>query len=131
MVDPGYIERMGSRKSAAALLVVGLVAGCGGGTKKSYTYTFAASGKSALTAGLYMSVTSPIPVPPSAFKGGRIVDRPVGREACSITQTVKQAPPKYPQFKGKTVTLRIYGSAPIAKLICRLARQSVTQAFGR
>jgi hypothetical protein len=116
---------------AAVALLTLTVAGCGGHAKKSYTYTFAASGKSPLTAGVYVSVTSPIPIPASAFKGGRAVDHPVGHRVCTITQTVEQAPPKYPQFKGKTLTLKIYGSTPIVKLICRLARQNVTQAFGR
>ena len=114
---------------SAALAVV--LAGCGGGAKKSYTYTFAASGKSPLTRGIYLSVTSPIPIPPSAFKGGRRVDHVAAPKVCTITQTVTKPPPKYPQFKGKTLTLTIYGSTPIAKLICGLARRNVTKAFGR
>jgi hypothetical protein len=76
-------------------------------------------------------VTSPIPIPASAFKGGRKVDHAVGPKACTVRQTVTKPPPRYPQFKGKTLTLTIYGSTPVVKLICRLARQSVTQAFGR
>jgi hypothetical protein len=121
-------------RAIACGLCVGalVVAGCGGGhDTKSYTYTFAASGNSPLTAGITMSVTSPIPIPASAFKGGRRIDHAVGQPACTITQTVEKPPPKYPQFKGKTLTLRIYGSTPIVKLICRLAKQNVTQAFGR
>ena len=108
------------------------LAGCGGGSgKKSYTYTYAAGGKSPLTRGIYLSVTSPIPIPPSAFKGGRKVDHVAAPKACTITQTVTKPPRKYPQFKGKTLTLTVYGSSPIVQLICQLARKSVTQAFGR
>jgi hypothetical protein len=120
------------RASAPVLLplVALALAGCGGG-KKSYTYAFAAGGNSPLTRGVYISVTSPIPIPRSAFRGGRQVDHVVGHQACTITQTVRKPPAKYPQFEGKTLTLTIYGSTPFVQLICRLARENVTQAFGR
>jgi hypothetical protein len=124
----------GVKASALALLAAATLAlaGCGGsGGKKSYTYTFAAGGRSPLNRGIYFSVTSPIPIPPSAFKGGRPVDHVAAPRACTITQTVTKPPPKYPQFKGKTLTLTVYGSTPIVQLICQLARQSLTQAFDR
>jgi hypothetical protein len=114
-----------------ALIAVGLavvVAGCGGGGSK-YTYTFAASGKGALSQGVYLKVISPIKVPDSAFKGGRLVDHVSGPKVCSITETVKNAPAKYAQFDGKKLTLEIYGTNPIVKLVCSLARKGGTQLF--
>jgi len=120
------------RAAVAALAVSALAAGCGGGHKKSYTYTFTAAQSGGLSKGIYLSVTSSIPIPASAFKGGKMVDRPVGREACAITQVVKNPPAKYPQFKGKTLTLKVYGSTSVAKLICALARKTgATTVFGR
>ena len=119
--------------SASVLLAAATaaLAGCGGSGKHTYTYTYAAGGKSPLTRGIYLSVTSPIPIPAPAFKGGRKVDHVTAPKACTITQTVTNPPPKYPQFKGKTLTLTVYGATPIVQLICRLARESVTDAFGR
>jgi hypothetical protein len=111
------------RAAAAVVAVSALAAGCGGGGKKSYTYTFTDAQSGGLAQGIYLSVTSPIPIPASAFKGGKQVDRPVGRQACAITQVIKNPPAKYPQFKGKTLTIKIYGSTSVAKLICALARK--------
>jgi hypothetical protein len=122
----------GSHRQAAALAlaVLAVAAGCGGG-KKSYTYTFTSTSNDALSKGIYLSVTSPIPIPASAFKGGRQVDRPVGRQVCVIRQVVTHPPAKYPQFKGKTLTIRVYGATGVAKLICGLARKgAATSVLG-
>lgn len=117
--------------AAAALAVLAVAAGCGGGGKKSYTYTFTDAKSGGLGQGIYLSVTSPIPIPASAFKGGKQVDKPVGRQVCVITQRVTHPPAKYPQFKGKTLTLRVYGATGIAKLICALARKgAATSVLG-
>jgi hypothetical protein len=115
----------------AALLAVGLtviVAGCGGG-KTSYTYSFTASGNAAFSKGIYLTIISPIKVPASAFKGGRMVDHVSGPEACSFSQVVKNAPAKYAQFDGKKLTIKIYGSVPVAKLICNIAQKSGATEF--
>ena len=119
------------RAAAVTIVVSAIATSCGGG-KKSYTYTFASTQNRGLGKGIYLSVTSSIPIPASAFKGGKLVDRPVGREACAITQVIRKPPAKYPQFKGKTLTLKIYGSTSVAKLICALARKGdATTVFGR
>jgi hypothetical protein len=119
------------RAAAAAVAVLAVAAGCGGG-KKSYTYTFTDAKGGGLAKGIYLSVTSPIPIPASAFKGGKQVDRPVGRQVCVIEQLVTHPPAKYPQFKGKTLTLRVYGATSIAKLICALAKKgAATSVLGR
>jgi len=127
MKRPSYL-----RAVVAALAVSAFAAGCGGSGKKSYTYTFTTSTSGGLSRGIYLSVTSPIPIPASAFKGGKQVDRPVGPQACTITQVIKDPPPKYPQFKGKTLTLKVYGSTGVAKLICALAKKATAATlFGR
>jgi hypothetical protein len=119
------------RAAATAVAVSAVAAGCGGG-KKSYTYTITTVQSGGLSKGIYLSVTSPIPIPESAFKGGKRVDRPVGRQACAITQRITNPPAKYPQFKGKTLTLKVYGSTSVAKLVCALARKAgATTVFGR
>jgi hypothetical protein len=119
------------RAAAAAVAVLALAAGCGGG-KKTYTYTYTDAQPGGLAQGIYLRVTSPIPIPVAALKGGKEVDRPVGRRVCTIRQVVDDPPPKYPQFKGKTLTLEIYGSTRIAKLLCTLARQAgATTVLGR
>jgi hypothetical protein len=119
------------RAAAATVVASAIAAGCGGG-KKSYTYTFASTQNGGLGKGIYLSVTSSIPIPASAFKGGKLVDRPVGGEACAINQVIKKPPAKYPQFKGKTLTLKVYGSTGVAKLICALAQKAgATTVFGR
>lgn len=113
--------------AGAAVAVLAVAAGCGGG-KKSYTYTFTAAKSGGPSAGIYLSVTSPIPIPASAFKGGKRVDKPVGRQACVITQRVTHPPAGYPQFRGKTLTLRVYGSTGVARLICALARRGAASS---
>ena len=104
------------RTAAVVVAVSAVAAGCGGGARRSYTYTFTDAQAGGLAQGIYLSVTSPIPIPASAFKGGTRVDRPVGPRACTIRQVVRKAPPKYPQFKGKTLTIRVYGSTSVAKV---------------
>jgi hypothetical protein len=119
------------RTVASAVLVSAVASGCGGG-KKSYTYTFTTAESSGLGEGIYLSVTSSIPIPASAFKGGKRVDRPVGRQVCAITQVITNPPAKYAQFKGRTLTLKVYGATSVAKLICALARKGgATTVFGR
>ena len=96
----------------------------GSGGKKTYAYTFAASGRSELAKGIYLTVISPIKVPASAFKGGRRVDHAAGPEVCSFRQVVKSPPARYARFRGKTLMLKIYGKNDVARLICALARKS-------
>lgn len=106
------------------------VAGCGG-KPVHYTYTYTANDSSGLARGIYLRVTSPIPIPASALRGGKQVDHVVGPRACSIKQVVAHAPKRYSQFNGKTLTLEVYGTTSIAKLICGLARKTpATQVFG-
>jgi hypothetical protein len=117
--------------AGVALALTLLLAGCGGGTKAHYTYSFTSSNNSGLAKGIYLSVTSPIPLPASLLRRGKRVDHVVGPRACAITQVVKHAPKRYAEFNGKTLTLEIYGTTSVAKLICQLARKTPsTQVFG-
>jgi hypothetical protein len=112
----------------AALGLVIVVAGCGGGSKE-YTYSFASSDSSALSQGVYIKLISPVKIDASAFKGDKIVDHVSGPKACSITQTVKNPPPKYAALDGKKVTIEIYGTNPLVKLVCSLAKKGASQLF--
>ena len=114
---------------ASALVLPACLAACGGGAR-SYTYNFVSTSKNPLLKGVYLSVVSPIKVPASAFKGGRMVDHVAGPEACSTTQTVKDPPKRYPQFKGEKLTFKVYGHTGFTAVICGLMRKSVVQ-FGR
>jgi hypothetical protein len=117
--------------TCAALALTVSAAGCGG-SKTSYVYNLAVRGNSPVAKGIYLSVVSPIKIPASAFKGGRLVDHVSGPEACALSQVVKDPPARYAQFKGKKLTLKIYGATPFTKLICQLARKSgATMVFGR
>jgi hypothetical protein len=118
-------------RSATALLAIGLAvaaAGCGGGGAK-YTYSFASSGSSALEQGIYIKLISPVKIDASAFKGDKMVDHVSGPKACSITQVVKNPPPKYAALDGKKVTIEIYGDNPLVKLVCSLAKKGSSQLF--
>ena len=115
----------------SALLAIGVavvLAGCGGGGSK-YTYSFASSDSSALSQGVYIKLISPVKLPASAFKGDKIVDHVSGPKACSITQTVKNPPAKYADLDGQKVTIEIYGTNPLVKLVCSLAKKGASQLF--
>ncbi|HEY2372212.1 MAG TPA: hypothetical protein VGH82_06655 [Gaiellaceae bacterium] len=115
----------------AALVAVGLslvVAGCGGGGSK-YTYNFASSDTSSFSQGVYIKLISPVKIDASAFKGDKMVDHVSGPKACSITQTVKNPPAKYAKLDGKKVTIEIYGTNPLVKLVCSLAKKGASQLF--
>ena len=104
-----------------ALAVV--VAGCGGGGGSTYTYSFASSDTGAFSKDIYIKLISPVKLDASAFKGDKIVDHVSGPKDCSITQTVTKPPAKYAELKGKKVTIEIYGTNPLAKLVCNLAKK--------
>src|SRR5262249_13893952 len=116
-----------------ALLALGLaiaVAGCGGGGGSKYTYSFASADNSGLSSqGIYIKLISPVKIPASAFKGDKMVDHVSGPKACSITQVVKNPPPKYAELDGKKVTIEIYGDNPLVKLVCSLAKKGASQLF--
>jgi hypothetical protein len=122
----------GHTVAGAAVTLILLLTGCGGANKAHYTYSFTASDTGGLTKGIYLSVTSPIPLPASVLRrGGKRVDHVVGPRACSIKQVVEHAPKRYAEFNGKTLTLEVFGTTSVAKLICRLARNAPsTQVFG-
>jgi hypothetical protein len=110
-----------------ALGLVTVLAGCGGGGSTKYTYSFGSSDNSALSQGVYIKLISPVKLPASAFKGDKIVDHVSGPKACSITQTVKNPPAKYAELDGKKVTIEIYGTNPLVKLVCSLAKKGASQ----
>ena len=116
----------------AALLAVGLalvLAACGGGGGSKYTYSFASSDTGAFSKNIYIKLISPVKIDPSAFKGDKIVDHVSGPKDCSITQTVTKPPAKYAELKGKKVTIEIYGTNPLAKLVCNLAKKGAKNFF--
>jgi len=106
-----------------------VVAGCGGGGGSKYTYSFASSDNSGFSQGIYIKLISPVKIPASAFKGDKIVHHVSGPKACSITQTVKNPPAKYAELDGKKVTIEIYGTNPLVKLVCSLAKKGASQFF--
>lgn len=105
---------------AALLLAVGLAA-CGG-AEKSYTYNFA--GRDASSAGIYLTIISPVKLPPSAFKSGKLVDHVSGPEDCAFTQKINKPPHKYAALLGTKLTVKVYGAAAAAKFICSIVRNS-------
>jgi hypothetical protein len=116
----------------SAVLVAGLafaVAGCGGGGSSKYTYSFASSDTGALSKNIYIKLISPVKIDPSAFKGDKLVDHVSGPKVCSITETVKKPPAKYAALDGKQITIEIYGTNPLGKLVCGLAKKGAKQFF--
>jgi Ca2+/H+ antiporter len=105
---------------AVLLLAVGLAA-CGGG-KKTYIYNFA--GKDTSSAGIYLTIISPVKLPPSAFKNGKLVDHVSGPEDCAFTQKINKPPRKYASLLGAKLTIKVYGAAATAKFICSIIRRS-------
>lgn len=103
-----------------------VAAGCGGGGTK-YTYSFASSDTGAFAQNVYIKLISPVKIPASAFKGDKMVDHVSGPKVCSITQTVKNPPAKYAALDGKKVTIEIYGTNPLVKLVCSLAKKGAKQ----
>ena len=119
----------GSRFAVVALGLVLVAAGCGGGGSK-YIYSFTSSETSPLAQGIYIRVISPVQIPASAFKGDKLVDHVSGPKACTITQTVKNAPARYAELDGKKVTVEIYGANALVKLVCNIAKKgSSSQLF--
>jgi hypothetical protein len=119
-------------RSAAAVVAIGLAvvaAGCGGGGSSKYTYSFASNDTNGFSKGIYIKLISPVKIPASAFKGDKIVDHVSGPKACSITQTVKNPPPKYAELEGKKVTIEIYGTNPLVKLVCSLVKKGSSAVF--
>jgi hypothetical protein len=119
-------------RCALAIVALGLVivaAGCGGGGGTKYTYSFASSDTGAFARNVYIKLISPVKIDPSAFKGDKMVDHVSGPKACSISETVKNAPPKYAALEGKKVTIEIYGTNPLVKLVCSLAKKGAQQFF--
>ena len=118
---------MADRAILVALLLVVVVAGCGGGGAAKYTYSFASSDTGAFSKDIYIKLISPVKLDASAFKGDTLVDHVSGPKDCSITQTVTKPPAKYAELKGKKVTIEIYGTNPLAKLVCSLAKKGAKQ----
>ncbi len=108
---------------AAALALVSVLAACGGG-KKSYTYNLAGKANDPSSAGVYLTVISPVKLPPSAFKSGRLVDHVSGPEDCAFTQRINKPPRKYAALNGTKLTVKVYGSSATAKFICGVIRKS-------
>ena len=90
---------------AALLLAAGLAA-CGSG-QKTYIYNFA--GKDASSAGIYLTIVSPVKLPPSAFKSGKLVAHVSGVEDCAFTQKINNPPRKYAALLGTKLTIKVYG----------------------
>ena len=103
-----------------------MLAGCGG---SKYTYSFASTDTGALSKNIYIKLISPVKIDASAFKGDKMVDHVSGPKDCSITQTVTKPPAKYKELDGKKVTIEIYGTNPLAKLVCELARKGANEFF--
>jgi hypothetical protein len=117
-------------RCALAIVALGLtvaISGCGGGGGSKYTYSFASADNGGLSKGIYIKLISPVKLDRSAFKGSKMVDHVSGPKACSITQTVKNPPAKYAALDGKKVTIEIYGTSPLVKLVCELAKKGAKQ----
>jgi hypothetical protein len=103
-----------------------VVAACGGSTRPDYTYNFAPKSDNAASKGVFLRVESPVRIPASAFKGGRLVDHVSGPEACSFKQTITKPPKRYASLAGTTVTFKVYGKGVIASLICGVVKSAGT-----
>jgi hypothetical protein len=111
---------------AAALALACVLVACGGGGKKTYTYNLAAKASDPTAAGTYLTVISPVKLPPSAFKSGRLVDHVTGPEDCAFTQRINKPPPKYAALNGTKLTVKVYGSSSAGKFICAVISKSST-----
>jgi hypothetical protein len=109
---------------ATALALVSVVAACSGDGKKSYTYNFAGKADDPTSAGIYLTVISPVKLPPSAFRSGRLVDHVTGPEDCAFTQRINKPPRKYAALNGTKLTVKVYGNGATAKFICGIIRNS-------
>lgn len=109
---------------AAAVALVGVLAACGGGSTKGYTYNLAGKANDPSAAGLYLTVSSPVRLPRSAFKSARLVDHVSGPEDCAFTQRINKPPRNYPKLNGTKLTIKVYGSSATAKFICGVIRKS-------
>jgi hypothetical protein len=116
------------RAALVAVVLAVVLAGCGGGSTK-YTYSFASSDTGAFAQNIYIKLISPVKLDASAFKGDKMVDHVSGPKECSITQTVKKPPARYAALAGKKVTIEIYGTNPLVKLVCSLAKKDGTSLF--
>jgi hypothetical protein len=111
---------------AAAFALVGLLAACGGAGQKSYTYNFAGKAGDPRAAGIYLTVISPVKLPPSAFKSGRLVDHVTGPQDCAFAQRITKPPRKYAALDGTKLTVKVYGTSDAAKFICGVIRKSAS-----
>jgi hypothetical protein len=83
-----------------------ILVACGGG-KKTYTYNLAAKAGDQRAAGTYLTVISPVKLPASAFKSGRLVAHVTGPEDCAFTQRINKPPPKYAALNGTKLTVKV------------------------
>jgi hypothetical protein len=106
-----------------ALTLVSVLVACGGG-KRIYTYNLAGKANDPTASGLYLTVVSPVKLPASAFKSGRLVDHVTGPEDCAFSQRINKPPRKYAALKGTKLTVKIYGKNRTAKFICAVISKS-------
>ena len=120
---------MAGRSILVAILLCVLAAGCGGGGGTKYTYSFASSDTGAAAKNIYIKLISPVKIDASAFKGDKLIDHVSGPKDCSITQTVTKPPAKFAELQGKKVTIEVYGTNPLASLVCSLAKKGANDFF--
>ena len=114
------------RLTALSALVFA-AAGCGG-AGGSHTYVLAAGSR--VGKGIYVTIVSPVAIPTSLMtqRGAKIVGQVHGPQVCSLKQTVKNSlqngDATSALLKGKTVTLKINGSSPLASTLCALMKKA-------
>jgi len=125
--------RYSSPALVAVCLVLPVLAGCGGAGGTTHTYVIVAPAKDASSKGIYVTYVSPLAIPANVLtkRGGRLVAHATGPQVCSFTKTVHGSNGPLLFLRGKTVTVKVNGSNPRARLICSALKRSQFNTSGK
>jgi hypothetical protein len=128
--------------AAGALGVIGLVlvvvfiaTTSTGSGDHTYIMTPSATGpESALAAGIYITLVSPVAMPQNVITNAKdvtFVQHAVGPEVCTYTKKIENAKGKYADMNGKTVTLKVNGTNGFIGFLCSAFKKGGGSIFGK
>ena len=113
-----------------ALSAVAVLAACGGGGggRSSHRYVIVPTANSAPATGAYLTIISPVAISDAVLttNGTSVVAHAKGPQVCSYTKPFQGLPGKAAYLNGKTVTLKVNGSTPLASVLCSILKKGQT-----
>jgi hypothetical protein len=115
---------------AAAALALAGCGGSGGSSANSHTYVITPTGGGSLAAGIYVTIVSPVAIPPHLLTSGgnKVVSEAKGPVVCAVTKTVQGTHGPGAFLSGKEITIQINGSNPFTSLACKSLQKATFKA---